>query len=343
MVEGAGMRHRPYRTLLLWLIWALAATGVYFGFYQDAGLWDFLAHDKTRITWIILGFFVFGLAASLALSIALTKESLAARQIEADVRGKGLIGFETTSEARAVERYFQSLKLAMDSNSKPDAEALLNVELAVFQRMSRSIEVSGNLLITLGLIGTVMGLTLTLTGLTASLDALGHDQEQLLEGLRKAMGGMGTAFYTTLLGAILGGVLLRVFAQITEQGVEGLFDRTMRICLVYCSADFKPSLERDIRFLDAEMASLGERVKFLQSAFSASRKSMEDFREEVVNLRGLSQEERTSLLETIEMNRQAYMLMRQETRLMQNLNRTFWQRCKDVLRFKPRRTRPPED
>lgn len=335
------MRHRPYRTLLLWFIWALAATAVYFGFYQDAGIWGVLEQDKTRITWIILAFFVFGLAASLALSIALTKESIAARQIESEVREKGLIGFEIRSESRAVARYFQSLKMAMDSNSKPDAEALLNVELAVFQRMSRSIEVAGNLLITLGLIGTVMGLTLTLTGLTSSLDALGHDQDQLLQGLRKAMGGMGTAFYTTLLGAILGGVLLRVFAQITEQGVEGLFDRTMRICLVYCSADFKPSLERDIRFLDAEMASLGERVKFLQSAFGASRGAMEEFREEVEKLRGLSQEERTSLLESIEMNRQCYMLMRQEARLMQNLNRTFWQRLKDLLRFRPRR--PPDE
>ncbi len=335
------MRHRPYRTLLLWFTWALAATAVYFGFYQDAGIWGVLEQDKTRITWIILAFFVFGLAASLALSIALTKESIAARQIESEVREKGLIGFEVHSESRAVARYFQSLKMAMDSNSKPDAEALLNVELAVFQRMSRSIEVAGNLLITLGLIGTVMGLTLTLTGLTSSLDALGHDQDQLLQGLRKAMGGMGTAFYTTLLGAILGGVLLRVFAQITEQGVEGLFDRTMRICLVYCSADFKPSLERDIRFLDAEMASLGERVKFLQSAFGASRGAMEEFREEVEKLRGLSQEERTSLLESIEMNRQCYMLMRQEARLMQNLNRTFWQRLKDLLRFRPRR--PPDE
>ncbi len=337
------MKHHPYRTLLLWAIWAATATGVYFGFYQEAGIWDFLAQDKTRITWIILAFFVFGLVASFELSVVLTKESLAARRIESDVKDKGLIGLQSRSEKRAVNRFFISLKMAMEGNSKPDTEALLHVELAGYQRMGRSIEVAGNLLITLGLIGTVMGLTLTLTGLTSSLDALGHDQEQLLQGLRKAMGGMGTAFYTTLLGAILGGVLLRVFAQIAEQGVEALYDRIMRICLIYCSADFKPSLERDIRFLDAEMASLGERVKFLQSAFSASRGAMEEFRQEVGNLRSLSQEERTALLETIEMNRQAYMLMRQETRLMKNLNRTFWQRCKDVLRFKPRRTPPPEE
>lgn len=333
------MRHRPYRTLQLWVLWALLAAGVYYGFYRDVGIVDFLVQDVTRITWVIIALFIFGIAASLALSIALTKESLAARRIECDVQERGLIGFEMGSGKHAVARYFQSLKMAMDSNSKPDAEALLHVELAVYQRMSRTIEVAGNLLITLGLIGTVMGLTLTLTGLTSSLEALGHDQEQLLVGLRKAMGGMGTAFYTTLLGAILGGVLLRVFAQITEQGVEGLFDRTMRICLIYCSADFKPSLERDIRFLDAEMASLGERVKFLQTAFGASRMAMEEFREEVVKLRGLSQEERTSLLESIEMNRQCYMLMRQEARLMQNINRTFWQRLKDLLRF---RRRPPK-
>lgn len=333
------MRHRPYRSLLLWFIWASSATGAYFTFYHDTGVWQFLAQDKTHITWVIVVFFVFGVIASLVLSIVLTRESITLRGIEHQIREKGLIGYEMASSRRAVSRYFQSLRLTMESNSKPDAEALLNVELAAFQRASHSVEVAGNLLITLGLIGTVMGLTLTLTGLTSSLDALGHDQEQLLAGLRKAMGGMGTAFYTTLLGAILGGVLLRVFAQITEQGVDGLYDRTMHICLVYCAADFKPSLERDVRFLDAEMESLGEKVQYLQQAFSASRMAMEEFREEVGNLRNLSQEERTALLETIEMNRQAYMLMRQEARLMQNLNRTFWQRCKDLFRIRPR---PPK-
>lgn len=333
------MRHRPYRTLLLWFIWASAAIGAYFGFYHNTGVWEFLAQDKTRITWVILVFFIFGIIASLALSFVIMRESLVLRRIEQQIKEKGLIGYEMGSIKRAVSRYFLSLRLTMESNSKPDAEALLNVELAGYQRMSRSIEVAGNLLITLGLIGTVMGLTLTLTGLTSSLDALGHDQEQLLAGLRKAMGGMGTAFYTTLLGAILGGVLLRVFAQITEQGVEGLYDRTMHICLVYCAADFKPSLERDVRFLDAEMESLGEKVQYLSQAFSASRMAMEEFREEVGNLRSLSQEERTALLETIEMNRQAYMLMRQEARLMKNLNRTFWQRCKDLIRIRPR---PPK-
>lgn len=138
-------------------------------------------------------------------------------------------------------------------------------------------------MITLGLVGTVVGLTLTLTGLTGSLEALGHDQDQLLSGLRGAMSGMGTAFYTTLLGSVLGGVLLRIFAHIDENGVESLENALTRVCLVYCSADLKPTLERDLRILNTEIQAMTQNIENLQDTLSSTRQAMHDFACETKN------------------------------------------------------------
>jgi hypothetical protein len=328
------MNQKPFRTLFLWVIWAATALVVYVTLYRDTGVWDFLAQDSSRITWLILGLFLLGLLGSFILALLITFENLTAFDAEAQLKQEdgGLKHLKLASGRRAVSRFFLALKAMIDSNGQPDLEALLTVELATYQRTSHSIEVVGNLLITLGLIGTVMGLTLTLTGLTSSLEALGHNQELLLSGLRHAMAGMGTAFYTTLLGAVLGGVLLRVFAQITEHGTESLYDRLMRICLVYCSADLRASLEREVRFLDSELASLGQHIRSLQSACEDSRQAMSLFREEVDQLRQTSEQENVTLSDNIKMRQYNNQMLRHEVKLLQAANKPWWTRLMDILR-----------
>jgi hypothetical protein len=91
------------------------------------------------------------------------------------------------------------------------------------------------------------------------------------------MSGMGTAFYTTLLGAVLGGVLLRIFAHIDENGIASLEDTLTRICLVYCSADFKPSLGRDLRIFNAQIQDMRDNIKSLQNLLINTRQSMTEF------------------------------------------------------------------
>jgi len=328
------MNQKPFRTLFLWVAWAAAALGVYLTMYRDTGVWTFLANDSSHITWLIIGLFIIGVTGSFILALILTLETLATYNAEAHLRASGLLQLEVPSTRRAVHRFFLALQLLIKNNGQPDVESLLSVELSSYQRTSHSVEVIGNLLITLGLIGTVMGLTLTLTGLTSSLEALGHDQELLLSGLRKAMAGMGTAFYTTLLGAVLGGVLLRVFAQITEQGTESLYDRLMRACLVYCSADLKASINRDIRFLDSELAALGEHIRSLQSACDDSRQAMAEFRQEVEQLRESSEKENATLNDNIRMRHASSQMLRHEMKLLRATNKPWWQQIKDILRPK---------
>jgi len=328
------MNQKPFRTLFLWVIWAAAALVVYVTLYRDTGIWEFLANDTSRITWLILGLFLLGLTGSFILVIIITLETLAAFAAEEQLRQQGLKQLAVVSAKRAVNRFFIALQSLLNNNGQPDVEALLSVELSSYQRTSHSIDVIGNLLITLGLIGTVMGLTLTLTGLTNSLEALGHNQELLLSGLRQAMAGMGTAFYTTLLGAVLGGVLLRVFAQITEQGTESLYDHLMRICMVHCSADLRASLERDVRFLDSELAALGEHIRGLKSACEDSRQAMALFRQEVEELRQSSEQENIALNDNIRMRQHSSQMLRHEVQLLRAANKPWWQYIKDI--FKPK-------
>jgi biopolymer transport protein ExbB/TolQ len=277
------MIQRGYRALVLWIVWAAAAIIIYLGLYHDTDVWEFVKQDPSRITWAILGLFGLGVVTSLSLTILLTLESIKVDQLEFIAKRDGWLGIQETDKKLCVANFFEALRNIVDNNGELNIEALVDVEFAIYQRITHALEIIGNLLITLGLVGTVVGLTLTLTGLTGSLEALGQDQDQLLSGLRSAMSGMGTAFYTTLLGSVLGGVLLRIFSHIDEHGVESLENALTRICLVYCSADFKPSLERDLRIINAEIQGMARNIEALQKLLTNTREAMGDFAEEIKN------------------------------------------------------------
>ena len=275
------MVQRGYRALVLWVIWAAAAVIIYLGLYLDTEIWEFVQHDPSRITWAIIGLFFLGVVTSFILTIFLTLEFIKVDSLERIAKRDGWLGIQEADKKGCVAEFFNALRTVVNNNGELNIEALVDVEFSIYQRIAHSLEIIGNLLITLGLIGTVVGLTLTLTGLTSSLDALGQDQDQLLSGLRGAMAGMGTAFYTTLLGAVLGGVLLRIFAHIDENGVESLENALTRICLVYCSADFKPSLERDLHLINTEIDQMSRNITGLQTLLDNTRKSMSSFATEV--------------------------------------------------------------
>lgn len=314
---------RGYRTLVLWVAWSVVTIVIYAGMYHDTDVWGFVRQDPTRITWAILGLFGVGVVTSFLLTWLLTKETLSIDRLEAIAKRSGWLGVDYAKKNLCVASYFDSLKTVVENNGEINVEALVEVEFAMYQRTAHALEVIGNLLITLGLVGTVVGLTLTLTGLTSSLDALGHDQEQLLRGLRGAMGGMGTAFYTTLLGSVLGGVLLRVFAQINQNGVESLENALTRICLVHCSADFKPSTERDIRTLNAEIEKLSNNISYLKKNIDQAKSIVADFNREMGTLRTIEEQQNDSINKTL-ITRQKYLKSLRDEFQLKRMNRGSW-------------------
>ncbi|MDH3325241.1 MAG: MotA/TolQ/ExbB proton channel family protein [Gammaproteobacteria bacterium] len=327
-----------YRTVTIWFSWASISITIYLGLYLDTDILEFLSNDKSKITWIITFMFLIGVLASFLLAIKITSEFIEATNQNELAKQKGLMGLEKTNrKPRCVNEFYESLKIVAASNESPNIETLLEMEYANLGRRSHASEILGNLLITLGLIGTVTGLTLTLTGLTGSLDALGQDQDLLLAGLRKAMSGMGTAFYTTLLGAVLGGVLLRIFALITEYGLGSLHDYIVKTCMVHLSADFKPTVERDVRFLNVEIDALSEKVAGLKDAFTDSKDSINEFQKAIRELHkstGDDEHGTFTLRETLRMQKYYRVLLRQELTLMNKLNRSWWHKFKDSLASK---------
>lgn len=328
------IQERAFRTILLWLTWAAAAVAVQFAMYLDPNLWEYIKEDQSKITWVTYGLFAVGIMMSFSLVLKLTAEGTHAAKLSRTAMTSSLAGINPENPSSAVERFFLSLKEIVRKNDQPDVESLLEVELGPYHRTSHAVDVIGNLLITLGLIGTVVGLTMTLAGLSTSLDALGQDQDRLLTGLTRAMGGMGTAFYTTLLGSVLGGVLLRVFSLITDHGIEGLSENLKKICMVYCSSDLKPSLERELRIFNIEITALGDNAQRLQQAMHESRQAISSFREEAVRLHQLSETEgnNQTLRDSVVLQHYYADLLKEEIRTMNKLNRSWWHRLKKAMR-----------
>lgn len=320
------MNRKALRTLYIWFVWAATASLVTAALYRDSAVWEFVKNDPSHITQLIMVTFFLGVVASFVLVIFITKEFRRALVVQQTVSNGGLTAFSPQALTRAVDRFFHDLKTSLELSGEPDVEALLHTELSAYHRISHAIEVTGNLMITFGLIGTVLGLSITLAGLSTSLEALGHDQLMLLEGLRKAMSGMGTAFYTTLLGAVMGGVLLRIFAQISDNGVDRLYHTVMRMCLVYCSAEYKPSLRRDVHVLNTELTALHENAKRLEAAFLATHEAMNMLQDKLAASHGDDPDNRNPLILAIERHRRYVEVLREEVHVLASLEQSWWAR-----------------
>jgi hypothetical protein len=328
------IQEKAFRTMFLWLLWAAVAVAVHFSMYFDLNLWEYIKQDESKVTWITYGLFFLGIIMSFALMVRIITESILATRLGYLARDNGLIQLPIAKTSKAVERFFLSLKEIALRNDQADIEALLDVELAPYRRISHAVDVFGNLLITLGLIGTVVGLIAILAGLTTSMDALGHDQDRLLAGIRHAMGGMGTSFYATLLGSVLGGLLLRVFVLINDHGIDELSENLKKICMVYCSADAKPTLERELRFFNIEIAALGNNVKLLQAAFQETKNTLADFKDHARELHKLGSDEdgKQTLRDSVVLQQYYTDLLKEEIRVMNKINRSWWARLKRSLK-----------
>ncbi|MDQ6959442.1 MAG: MotA/TolQ/ExbB proton channel family protein [Mariprofundaceae bacterium] len=271
---------RALRTFALWMGWAISAISVFAMMSRKANVLAFIEHDQTRVTWMIIAMFILGVSVSLIQAMKLTAEWFRAYRIAGIVEQQGLSGIEQRGGGHVVDHFVDALHMIIARNGRADVDALIDVEFSAQHRVSQFVSLLGNLMITLGLIGTVLGMTITMNGLNGALGSLGVDEGLLVEGLRNAMNGMGVSFYTTLIGSVLGGVLLRVFSWITDASINGLQDLMLRTCLVHASADLEPSDERDLRALDASVQHLQARVELLNMALKASREEMGHVRKE---------------------------------------------------------------
>jgi len=279
---------RGLKTLALWLIWASVCASVFVQLFHQADIWDYVVYDTSRVTWVIMATFVFGVLVSLLHVSALTVEWFCVYRLQYQLERKGLYGVQTKGRWLVSNRLIRSLQYIHRSSAKVDLPTLSTLEFSSYIRVARFVGLLGSMMITMGLIGTVLGLTITLTGLNGALENVDSDAMSVLIGLREAMSGMGLAFYTTLLGSIMGGVLLRMFAYIGDNSIEALQDTLVRSCMVYAAVDLTPSVQREYMQLDRVIEGMELRLTSLTQSLHESKAAMTSFAEEMQDLKNSS-------------------------------------------------------
>ena len=111
------MNQKPLRTLFVWTIWAATALISYLTLYRGNDIWLFVEHDSSRISWLIVGLFLFGVVSSFVLTLLITLEAIVAQRVEEQVAGKGLRALADPGRKRGVARFYQALRTATESNN----------------------------------------------------------------------------------------------------------------------------------------------------------------------------------------------------------------------------------
>jgi MotA/TolQ/ExbB proton channel family len=76
----------------------------------------------------------------------------------------------------------------------------------------RTLSVISGLMVTLGLIGTILGLIISIGGLETVMTQVEGLSQGIFGGIKETIRGMAIAFYSTLFGAVLGAVVLRLLS-----------------------------------------------------------------------------------------------------------------------------------
>lgn len=120
---------------------------------------------------------------------------------------------------------------------------------------TRVVEFCSSILVTLGLVGTIIGLIQSAGGLTEVFQAMTGGDTSMMQGVESALGGMGVAFYTTLMGAILGGVCLRLLSNLVDANTEHTVSHIAELTEIY----ILPILRRAGRINEEHQQKLREK------------------------------------------------------------------------------------
>lgn len=129
--------------------------------------------------------------------------------------------FLRRAEPSLFRQHIASLHAILLRHSQIEQDNLIEILHARLTSRNRTVELLANVLITLGLVGTIIGLLLSVSSLSAALEpSSGAGVEGVLRSLRGTISALGTAFYTTLAGALLGGVILRILGSVVEAAIQ---------------------------------------------------------------------------------------------------------------------------
>ena len=205
-----------------WLIYA-AIIGSLITVAAGMHLVRAITTDSSGLCIVIYGLFALGISLNFRAVKSLRNEFVCAAFLLKKIKSQG--GFNEVVSVTPSGVFHQHIKdLVTIAKHDPNVsqDSLVTLMYSRMLAKAKIIDVLSGVLVSLGLIGTVVGLISMTNGLGQTLESLSDssDASSLMAGLRSTMAGLGTAFYTTLVGAILGSVVLRVMNNVYTSNVD---------------------------------------------------------------------------------------------------------------------------
>ena len=227
----------------LFLIW-LTATGL--SLFALVVCWNegyillLYEADKSGICTVIGALYLLGTAHCATRALSLSEEADNVRRIQQCI-GTELCDVEETIDSKItiekieipngsiLEEYIRGLiRLTKKAKSEFETDKSSLVEIVV-ARAKGTHDVGWfavDVLLKLGLLGTIVGFILMLGSVT---ETVSFDVNTMQEVLRQMSNGMGTALYTTMIG-LIGSVSLGLQYLLLDKGADDLIERLLKLC-----------------------------------------------------------------------------------------------------------------
>ncbi len=175
---------------------------------------------------------------------------LASEQVGQLQRINDIAQFLKASEGSIFRSHIAALHTIFLSHSTISQDTVLEIAHARLRARNKVVDLLASILITLGLIGTILGLLIAVSGLNGVLGGSGEDgkMDQVMASMKTTIEGLGTAFYTTLFGAAGGGVVLRILTSVVDSHILRYVAHISELTEVYVL----PALRRRAAQLEAE-------------------------------------------------------------------------------------------
>lgn len=261
------------KPIMSWGIWAIGLSLVMGVVTRNFILAGFQA-DKTGMSYVIAALFIFGLAASFRAAMQLHSEwdvldrVTKTKQLPASNGKSGLADI------------FHRLADYKRQGQTIDIHTAIDTYHAGHNSRVRSISIMAALLISMGLLGTIIGLIMAISGLGGMVENIGLSRTTMMEALKATVAGMGTAFYTTFFGA-LGGLILRAVAVSQLNSLSELCASATEYADIHLTAKLESKeeeLNEQVSKVIASFGNMQQEIDLITSRISASfETTMETF------------------------------------------------------------------
>ncbi len=192
------------KPIVSWSIWA-GGLSLIMGIVTRNHILAGFRADDTGMSYVIAVLFIGGLAASFRAAMQLhTEWGVLSKVTETHT-------LPPENKKSGLTTIFNSLAASKKKGEVVNVHTAIDTYHAGHNSRVRSISIMSALLISMGLLGTIIGLIMAISGLGGMVENIGLSRSTMMDALKTTVAGMGTAFYTTFFGA-LGGLILRAVA-----------------------------------------------------------------------------------------------------------------------------------